>query len=45
MLKYKVLTLYIVKDRKAFNERNFRSVLSQEGVKQDIYVVSVKAVL
>ncbi len=42
-LNYNVLTLYLVKDRKAFNERNFRSVLLQKGVRQDVFIVSAEA--
>lgn len=41
-MEYNILTLYVVKDREAFNERNFKSVLSQKGVKQDVYIISAK---
>lgn len=40
----RVLTLYFTKNERTFNPSNFRTVLQQEGVDQDIYVVSAEPV-
>ena len=37
-----VLTLYMCKDRSHFKVRNFASVVGQEGVRQEVFVVSAE---
>jgi len=37
-----VLTLYMCKDRSHFKMKNFASVLGQEGIKQEVFIVSAE---
>jgi len=44
MHKYKILTLFLTRDASAFDYNNYLRVLNQEGIDQDVYVVSAKPV-
>jgi len=44
MHKYKILTLFLTRDASTFDYNNYLRVLNQEGIDQDVYVVSAKPV-